>query len=77
MHTDFRANRRPRDVWNWDEYDEIWGFDNIPRDYPDRERHMEAFIDRSQGNTPTMLEESSWASYFARMERRRIGRTGN
>ena len=59
MYTDFRANRRPRNVWNWDEYDEIWGFDHIPRDYPDRERHMEAFIDRSKGNTPTMLEKKA------------------
>jgi hypothetical protein len=75
MHTDIRSTRKPRKVWNWDEYDEIWGFDNIPHDYPDRVRHAEALADRSERNIPTMLEENCWVDDFARMERRRIGRT--
>eukprot|EP00972_Heterocapsa_arctica_P115811 16449801-Heterocapsa_arctica.AAC.1 len=32
--------------WDWDEYDEIWGFDDVPRGFENYEEHVKALEDR-------------------------------
>eukprot|EP00972_Heterocapsa_arctica_P113886 16439624-Heterocapsa_arctica.AAC.1 len=42
-------------VNDWDEYDNIWGFDNVPRGFPVYEMHVKAHLDRHNG-IPTLIE---------------------
>eukprot|EP00972_Heterocapsa_arctica_P073799 10894254-Heterocapsa_arctica.AAC.1 len=69
-----RSARIRRKYWLWDEYDEIWGFDMIPEDFPDYHMNAEALRDRYERGIPTQLEEQDYADFFARMERRRESR---
>jgi hypothetical protein len=71
MRTDFRGNKEREETYNWNDYDEIWGFHNIPSDYPERAMHMKALMDRTQG-TPTSLTMDRWPAFFRRMERKRM-----
>eukprot|EP00972_Heterocapsa_arctica_P113072 16435177-Heterocapsa_arctica.AAC.1 len=32
----------------WDEYDEIWGFEEVTSDYPDYQMHVDALRDRHE-----------------------------
>eukprot|EP00972_Heterocapsa_arctica_P009681 1425995-Heterocapsa_arctica.AAC.1 len=41
-----RAHSTRRKDWLWDEYDEIWGFDDVPRSFPDYQTHVDALEDR-------------------------------
>eukprot|EP00972_Heterocapsa_arctica_P007634 1113006-Heterocapsa_arctica.AAC.1 len=69
-----RSARIRRKDWPWDEYDEIWGFDMIPEDYPDYHLHAEALKDRYETGIPTPLDEQDYADFYARVERRRESR---
>eukprot|EP00972_Heterocapsa_arctica_P058422 8618897-Heterocapsa_arctica.AAC.1 len=42
----FRAHNPRRTDWLWDEYDEIWGFDDVPRGFPDYQIQVDALEDR-------------------------------
>eukprot|EP00972_Heterocapsa_arctica_P106155 15637915-Heterocapsa_arctica.AAC.1 len=72
--THFRSHRMRKKEWQWDEYDEIWGFDVIPESYPYYQRHAEALRDRYQRGVPTMIDEQDLPDFCARMERRRESR---
>eukprot|EP00972_Heterocapsa_arctica_P018933 2796666-Heterocapsa_arctica.AAC.1 len=60
--------------WIWDEYDEIWGFEEVPTNYPDYQMHVDALSDRQARGVPPLIEERDLPDFFARMERRRESR---
>eukprot|EP00972_Heterocapsa_arctica_P061048 9002922-Heterocapsa_arctica.AAC.1 len=60
--------------WIWDEYDEIWGCEEVPTNYPDYQTHVDALKDRLERGVPTLIEERDLPDFFARMERRRESR---
>jgi hypothetical protein len=62
-----------QEQWKWDEYDEIWGFDNVPEGTPTFLRDLNGLRNRQAG-APDQLEEEDKESFYARMERRRITR---
>ena len=70
INTDFRADKVPKKEWNRDEYDEVWGFDGIPPDCPDRDFHVSALADRTDKDTPTMLDEREWPDFHKCMAKR-------
>eukprot|EP00972_Heterocapsa_arctica_P041844 6169503-Heterocapsa_arctica.AAC.1 len=41
-----RAHNARRNYWLWDEYDEIWGFEDVPRGFPDYQVQVDALEDR-------------------------------
>eukprot|EP00972_Heterocapsa_arctica_P005839 861986-Heterocapsa_arctica.AAC.1 len=41
-----RAHKPRRTDWQWDEYDEIWGYDDVPRGFPDYQTQVDALEDR-------------------------------
>eukprot|EP00972_Heterocapsa_arctica_P016939 2500384-Heterocapsa_arctica.AAC.1 len=47
-----RSARIRRKEWFWDEYDEIWGFDTVPENFPDYHVHAEALRDRCERGVP-------------------------
>eukprot|EP00972_Heterocapsa_arctica_P080559 11871349-Heterocapsa_arctica.AAC.1 len=57
QNTNHRSTRIRRKEWLWDEYDEIWGFDNVPENLPDYQMHIEALRDRCERGVPTLLDE--------------------
>eukprot|EP00972_Heterocapsa_arctica_P098749 14572361-Heterocapsa_arctica.AAC.1 len=59
-----------QDQWKCDEYDEIWGFGNVPVGRSTFVRDLEGLRNRQAG-APDQLEESETANFYARMERRR------
>eukprot|EP00972_Heterocapsa_arctica_P038669 5698529-Heterocapsa_arctica.AAC.1 len=63
-----------RKDWQLDEYDEIWGFEVLPEDYPDYQMHADALQDRKESGVPTLIEERDLQYFYARMERRRESR---
>jgi hypothetical protein len=77
MHLERRSARRymsdyhqtGKEQWKWDEYDEVWGFSNVPRDHPDYVRELEAHRLRQAG-IPEQLEEDELEGFYARMRRR-------
>eukprot|EP00972_Heterocapsa_arctica_P016841 2486287-Heterocapsa_arctica.AAC.1 len=74
QNTNFRSRRLRRKEWQWDEFDEIWGFDQIPESYPDYQIRAEALRDRHERGVPTMIDERDLPDFYARMERRRESR---
>eukprot|EP00972_Heterocapsa_arctica_P061586 9083596-Heterocapsa_arctica.AAC.1 len=74
QRTNFRSHRMRKKEWQWDEYDEIWGFDQIPEGYQDYQRHAEALRDRYERGVPTLIEERDLPDFYARMERMRESR---
>eukprot|EP00972_Heterocapsa_arctica_P078815 11622984-Heterocapsa_arctica.AAC.1 len=70
----FRAHSTRRKDWIWDEYDEIWGFKEVPTNYLDDQTHADALEDRSVRGVPTQIEEQDLDDFNERMERRRISR---
>jgi hypothetical protein len=67
MKTDFRGNKEREETYNWSDYDEIWGFQSIPTDHPEREKHMKELMDRIQGK-PAGLTKDRWPAFYRRME---------
>jgi hypothetical protein len=67
MKTDFRGCKASEEIFKWSDYDEIWGFQSIPRDHPEREKFEKAFKDRMQGK-PTGLNKGYWPAFYRRME---------
>ncbi len=63
-----------QEQWKWDEYDEIWGFEDVPTNFPDYQMHVDAFIDRRERVVPMLIEERDLPYFCARMERRRESR---
>eukprot|EP00972_Heterocapsa_arctica_P093571 13803033-Heterocapsa_arctica.AAC.1 len=63
-----------RKEWNWDEYDEIWGFEEVPRDFPDYQTHAEALEDRKERGVPTQIEDQDLPEFHAIMDMRRESR---
>eukprot|EP00972_Heterocapsa_arctica_P100414 14808215-Heterocapsa_arctica.AAC.1 len=55
--------------WKWDEYDEIWGFREVPESSPTYDRDLEALQLRRAG-IPEQLEEDKLEGFQARMWRR-------
>eukprot|EP00972_Heterocapsa_arctica_P057571 8493308-Heterocapsa_arctica.AAC.1 len=47
----------------WDEYDEIWGFDDVPTGFEDYEEHVQAHLDRTRG-IPTQIEPQDLEAFF-------------
>eukprot|EP00972_Heterocapsa_arctica_P066939 9877897-Heterocapsa_arctica.AAC.1 len=74
QNTHFRSRRLRRKEWQWDEYDEIWGFDQIPENFPDYHIHAEALRARHERGVSTMIDERDLPDFYARMERRRESR---
>eukprot|EP00972_Heterocapsa_arctica_P023629 3481357-Heterocapsa_arctica.AAC.1 len=74
QNTSYRSARIRRKEWLWDEYDEIWGFDNVLEGLPDYQLRVEALRDRSERGIPTLLSESVYGAFYGRMERRRENR---
>eukprot|EP00972_Heterocapsa_arctica_P024581 3624425-Heterocapsa_arctica.AAC.2 len=52
-----RSHRMRKKEWKWHEYDEIWGFQDVPRDFPDYQTHADALQDRHERGVPTLLDE--------------------
>eukprot|EP00972_Heterocapsa_arctica_P039253 5784301-Heterocapsa_arctica.AAC.1 len=69
-----RSARIRRKEWLWEKYDEIWGFDTVPENFPDYHVHAEALRDRCERGFHTQLDERDHADFYARMERRRESR---
>eukprot|EP00972_Heterocapsa_arctica_P115810 16449795-Heterocapsa_arctica.AAC.1 len=63
-----------RKDWIWDEYDEIWGFDEVPTHWPNYQIHADALQDRKMRGVPTQIEEQDLADFHERIERRRESR---
>ena len=61
-----------QEQWKWDEYDEIWGFDNVLQG-ANHLRDLNGLRNRQAG-IPDQLEEEYLENFYARMERRRITR---
>ncbi len=57
----------------WDEYDEIWGFDDAPRGFEDYEVHVQARLDRVRG-IPTQIQAEDLGALYTRVEKRRRSR---
>eukprot|EP00972_Heterocapsa_arctica_P002966 437210-Heterocapsa_arctica.AAC.1 len=70
----FRSHRMRRKDWMRDEYDEIWGFDEVPYDQPNDQIHADALQDRKEREVPTQIEDLDLADFYSRMERRRESR---
>eukprot|EP00972_Heterocapsa_arctica_P110423 16256881-Heterocapsa_arctica.AAC.1 len=70
----FRSHRMQKKERIWDEYDEIWGFEEVPTTFPDYQIHTDALMDRRERGAPTLIEERDLPVFFARMERRRESR---
>jgi hypothetical protein len=67
MKTDFRGCKASEEIYNWSDYDEIWGFQSIPRDHPERGKFEKALKDRMRGK-PTGLNKAYWPAFYRRME---------
>ena len=52
------------------EYDEIWGFDEVPRGIEDYEVHVQAHLDRHIRGIPTQIEAQDLGAFYERMEMR-------
>eukprot|EP00972_Heterocapsa_arctica_P097637 14406984-Heterocapsa_arctica.AAC.1 len=48
QRANFRSHRMRRKDWIWDEYDAIWGFEEVPSDFPDYQVHADALQDRKE-----------------------------
>eukprot|EP00972_Heterocapsa_arctica_P071236 10521913-Heterocapsa_arctica.AAC.1 len=48
QRTNFISHRMRKKDWFWDEYDEIWGFEEVPLDFPDYQIHADALQDRKE-----------------------------
>eukprot|EP00972_Heterocapsa_arctica_P050968 7492173-Heterocapsa_arctica.AAC.1 len=46
--TNFISHRMRKKDCLWDEYDEIWGFEEVPREHPDYQTHADALQDRKE-----------------------------
>eukprot|EP00972_Heterocapsa_arctica_P043483 6420150-Heterocapsa_arctica.AAC.1 len=60
--------------WLWDEYDEIWGLEEVALDHPDYQTYADALQDRKERGVPTQIEDRDLPYFHARMERRRESR---
>eukprot|EP00972_Heterocapsa_arctica_P020266 2990259-Heterocapsa_arctica.AAC.1 len=67
--TGYRTHRKRREDWNWDEYDEIWGFDEVPTYWPNYQMHADALQDRHVRGIPTLIEEQDLDDFYEKMER--------
>eukprot|EP00972_Heterocapsa_arctica_P100663 14842389-Heterocapsa_arctica.AAC.1 len=74
QRTDFISHRMRKKEWNWDEYDDILGFEEVPAGYPDYQMHADALRDRHERGVPTLIDERDHSYFYARMERRRESR---
>eukprot|EP00972_Heterocapsa_arctica_P019550 2885484-Heterocapsa_arctica.AAC.1 len=73
----FRTSHRihsKRKYWWWDEYDDIWGFDEVPLDWPNYQVYADALQDRHVRGIPTHIEERDLGQFYKRMDRRRESR---
>eukprot|EP00972_Heterocapsa_arctica_P096027 14166273-Heterocapsa_arctica.AAC.1 len=48
QRTNHISHRMRRKEWQWDEYDEIWGSEEVPEDYPDYQMHADDLQDRKE-----------------------------
>eukprot|EP00972_Heterocapsa_arctica_P020113 2968799-Heterocapsa_arctica.AAC.1 len=48
QRTHFRSHRMRNNYWLWDEYDEIWGFEEVPPYHPDYQTYADALQDRKE-----------------------------
>eukprot|EP00972_Heterocapsa_arctica_P014197 2090576-Heterocapsa_arctica.AAC.1 len=63
--------------WEWDECDEIWGFEDVPIFVDDYEELVQTHLDRHLRGIPTGIEPADLEHFYARMARRvgsRLGR---
>eukprot|EP00972_Heterocapsa_arctica_P101872 15008619-Heterocapsa_arctica.AAC.1 len=74
QRTNVTSHRMRKREWLWDEYDEIWGSEEAPTDYPDYQMQTDALRDRHERGVPTLVEDRDQLDFFARMERRRESR---
>eukprot|EP00972_Heterocapsa_arctica_P105296 15515797-Heterocapsa_arctica.AAC.1 len=70
----YRAHRMRRKDRMWDEYDEIWGFEEVPTDWPNYQMHADALQDRHVRGLPTLIEEQDMDDFNERLGRRRESR---
>eukprot|EP00972_Heterocapsa_arctica_P016235 2395580-Heterocapsa_arctica.AAC.1 len=56
--------------WEWDENDEIWGFDDVPTGFEDYEVHVQAHMDRCVRGIPTLIEPQDLEVFRDRVRRR-------
>eukprot|EP00972_Heterocapsa_arctica_P057540 8488586-Heterocapsa_arctica.AAC.1 len=52
----------------------MWGFEEVPSDFPDCQMHADALQDRKERGVPTLIEDRELPYFHARMERRRDSR---
>eukprot|EP00972_Heterocapsa_arctica_P060764 8962388-Heterocapsa_arctica.AAC.1 len=74
QRTNSRSHRMRNKDWLWDEYDNIWGFEEVPSDFPDYHMHADALQDRKERGVPTLIEDRDLPDFHAIMERRRESR---
>eukprot|EP00972_Heterocapsa_arctica_P011186 1639565-Heterocapsa_arctica.AAC.1 len=55
--------------WEWDEFDEIWGFDDVPRFIDDYGELVQAHLGRHVRGIPTGIEPEDMEQFFARVAR--------
>eukprot|EP00972_Heterocapsa_arctica_P024196 3566485-Heterocapsa_arctica.AAC.1 len=53
----------------WDEYDEFWGFDDVPTGFENYAEHVQAHLDRCVRGIPTPIEPQNVA-FYERVRRR-------
>eukprot|EP00972_Heterocapsa_arctica_P027918 4106394-Heterocapsa_arctica.AAC.1 len=56
--------------WEWDEYDEILGFDDVPTGFEDYEVHVQAHLDRCVRGIPTQMKPQDLEAFRDRARRR-------
>eukprot|EP00972_Heterocapsa_arctica_P047189 6961922-Heterocapsa_arctica.AAC.1 len=69
------SHRMRKKEWNWHEYDEIWGFEEVPRDCSDYRIYADALEDRRERGVPTMLDERS-AGFSCKDGKKERGQAG-
>eukprot|EP00972_Heterocapsa_arctica_P037580 5531206-Heterocapsa_arctica.AAC.1 len=62
--------------WEWDECDEIWGFDDVPRSFDNYEENVQAHEDRCVRGIPTQIEPEDLGKFYAsgKKNRKHIGK---